>query len=101
MRSFRAAYPLAVSLPSAWNFLMPCLRTLYASRQGVCNFPDRFLMIRDLFNGNEQMFEDTVTTLDEFDDLDECMIYIVENFAWNPDSDGARLLTDIIQRKLS
>ena len=29
------------------------------------------------------------------------MIYIVENFAWNPDSDGARLLTDIIQRKLS
>ena len=71
------------------------------SLRSAIGINDRFLMIRDLFNGNEQMFEDTVTTLDEFDDLDECMIYIVENFAWNPDSDGARLLTDIIQRKLS
>ncbi len=71
------------------------------SLRSAIGINDRFLMIRDLFNGNEQMFEDTITTLDEFDDLDECMIYIVENFAWNPDSDGARLLTDIIQRKLS
>lgn len=71
------------------------------SLRSAIGINDRFLMIRDLFNGNEQMFEDTITTLEEFDDLDECMIYIVENFAWNPDSDGARLLTDIIQRKLS
>lgn len=62
---------------------------------------DRFLMIRDLFNGDAQMFENTITTLNEFDDLDECMIYIVENFAWNPDSDGARLLMSLIQRKLA
>lgn len=62
---------------------------------------DRFLMIRDLFNGDAQMFEDTITTLNEFDDLDECMIYIVENFAWNPDSDGAKLLMSLIERKLA
>ena len=62
---------------------------------------DKFLMIRDLFNGDGQMYENTITTLNEFDDLDECMIYIVENFAWNPDSDGARLLMGLIQRKLA
>ncbi|MDE6139602.1 MAG: hypothetical protein K2F95_01445 [Alistipes sp.] len=62
---------------------------------------DKFLMIRDLFNGDGQMFEDTITTLNEFDDLDECMIYIVENFAWNPDSDGAQLLMALIERKLA
>ena len=62
---------------------------------------DRFLMIRDLFNGDAQMFENTITTINEFDDLDECMIYLVENFAWNPDSDGARLLMSLIERKLA
>lgn len=62
---------------------------------------DRFLMIRDLFNGDAQMFENTITTINEFDDLDECMIYLVENFAWNPDSDGAKLLMSLIERKLA
>ena len=62
---------------------------------------DRFLMIRDLFDGDASRYEDTISTLNEFDDLDECMIYIVENFAWNPDSEGAKLLVSLIERKLS
>ncbi len=62
---------------------------------------DKFLMIRDLFNGDERMYENTIATLNEFDDLDECMIYIVDNFAWNPDSDGAQLLMNLIRRKLA
>lgn len=62
---------------------------------------DRFLMIRDLFNGDAAKYEDTIETLNEFDDLDECMIYIVENFTWNPDSEGARLLVSLIERKLA
>lgn len=62
---------------------------------------DKFLMIRDLFDGDVARYEDTITTLNEFDDLDECMIYIVENFVWNPDSEGAKLLVSLIERKLS
>lgn len=62
---------------------------------------DRFLLIRDLFDGNAARYEDTITTLNEFDDLDECMIYIVENFAWNPNLEGAKLLVSLIERKLS
>ena len=62
---------------------------------------DRFLMIRDLFAGDADRFEATIDTINEFDDLDECMIYIVENFKWNPDSEGAKLLVSLIERKLA
>lgn len=62
---------------------------------------DRFLMIRDLFAGDAERFEATIDTINEFDDLDECMIYIVENFKWNPDSEGAKLLVSLIERKLA
>ena len=62
---------------------------------------DKFLMIRDLFGGDAKLYEQTITRLNEFDDLDECMIYIVENFRWNPDSDGAKLLVSLLERKLS
>lgn len=62
---------------------------------------DKFLMIRDLFGGDAERYENTINTLNEFDDLDECMIYIVENFRWNPDSEGAKLLVSLIERKLA
>lgn len=62
---------------------------------------DKFLMIRDLFAGDALRYENTIDTLNEFDDLDECMIYIVENFRWNPDSEGAKLLVSLLERKLA
>ena len=62
---------------------------------------DKFLMIRDLFGGDAARYEATIDTLDEFEDLDECIIYIVENFRWNPDSEAAKLLVSLIERKLA
>lgn len=62
---------------------------------------DKFLMIRDLFGGDADRYEATIDTLDEFEDLDECMIYIVENFRWNPDSEAAKLIVSLLERKLS
>ncbi len=62
---------------------------------------DKFIMLRDLFAGNEQLYNTTLNTLNSFADLDECMIYIVENFTWNPDSEGAKLIVSLIERKLS
>ena len=62
---------------------------------------DKFLMIRDLFGGDAERYEATIDTLDEFDDLDECIIYIVENFRWNPDLEAAKLLVSLIERKLA
>lgn len=62
---------------------------------------DKFLMIRDLFGGDAERYEATIDTLDEFDDLDECIIYIVENFRWNPDLEASKLLISLIERKLA
>ena len=62
---------------------------------------DKFLMIRDLFGGDAERYEATIDTLDEFDDLDECIIYIVENFRWNPDLEATKLLVSLIERKLA
>lgn len=72
-----------------------------ASLRKAIGINDKFQMIRDLFAGDAARYEATIETLDEFDDLDECMIYIVENFHWNPDSEGAKLLVSLIERKLA
>ena len=37
----------------------------------------------------------------KFDDLDECMIYIAENYAWNANSDGAKFLMELLERKFA
>ena len=62
---------------------------------------DRYLLIRDLFKGDSAAYETAMAKLNGFDNLDDCMIYIVEHYSWNPNSDGARLLMDLLERKYS
>ena len=69
-------------------------------RDGI-GLNDKFIMLRDLFAGNEEHYNTTIDMLNSFEDLDDCMIYIVENFRWNPDSEGAKMLVSLIERKLS
>ena len=60
---------------------------------------DRFLFIRDLFGGDGAAYEAAIDALNGFDNLDDCMIYIAEHYAWNPNSDGAVLLMELLERK--
>ena len=62
---------------------------------------DKFLLIRDLFDGDGEAYERAIEALNGFEDLDDCMIYIAENYAWNPNSDGAKLLMDLLERKFA
>lgn len=62
---------------------------------------DKFLLLRDLFGGDIERYERTIDRLNEFDDLDDCIIYISENYDWNPSSDGVRFLMELLERKLS
>ena len=62
---------------------------------------DKFLMIRDLFDGDGDVYEQTLDALDAFDSFDDCLLYIAENHPeWNPDSEGAKFLTQLLERKL-
>lgn len=71
------------------------------SIRGAIGINDRFLLMRDLFNGDAQACDMAIRTLDGFSDLDDAMLYIHDNFTWNPESDGAKLLIDLLTRKLS
>ena len=62
---------------------------------------DKFLLIRDLFEGDGAAYERAVGALNACGSLDDCMIYIAEHYAWNPDSDGARLLMELLERKFA
>lgn len=62
---------------------------------------DKFLLIRDLFGGDAELYDRTIRELDSYGELDDAVIYIHDNFRWNPDSDGAKLLMDLLTRKLA
>ena len=62
---------------------------------------DKFLMIRDLFGGDAEAYDRAVETLNGFEDLDDCMIFIAEHYAWNPNSDGAKLMMELLERKFA
>lgn len=62
---------------------------------------DKFLLIRDLFAGDGAAYEQALDGLNACADLDDCMIFIAEHYAWNPESDGARLLMELLERKFS
>lgn len=62
---------------------------------------DKFLLIRDLFGGEADAYERAIDALNAFDNLDDCLIHIAEHYAWNPNSDGAKLLMELLERKLS
>lgn len=62
---------------------------------------DKFLLIRDLFGGDGEAYEKSIGVLNDCADFDDCMIYIAENYAWNPNSDGVKLLMDLLERKFA
>lgn len=62
---------------------------------------DKFLMIRDLFDGNGQEYDKAIAALDEQPSLEDCMIYIIENYQWNPDAEGSKFIMQLLERKFS
>ena len=69
------------------------------SLRNAIGINDRFILIRDLFGGDGAAYDRVIEQLDSFDDFNECLVCMSE-YRWNPNSDGARLLMDLITRKL-
>ena len=61
---------------------------------------DKVLLMRDLFGGDSRMYEQAMEVLDSYESLDEAMLFIYDNFDWNPNSEGAKLLMELLSRKL-
>lgn len=62
---------------------------------------DRFLLIRDLFGGDAAACDRALDRFNRFENLDDCMIFIAEHYAWNPNSDGAKLMMELLERKFA
>ncbi len=73
---------------------------VYDLRQAV-GINDRFLLIRDLFGGDSEAYESLMQRLNAFESLDDCVIYLTENYTWNANSDSVRLLMELLERKFA
>lgn len=70
-----------------------------ASLRGAIGVADRFMLVRELFGGDVEAFERAIDNLDHIGSLDDCMIYIAENYEWRAQSEGAKLVVELLQRK--
>ena len=60
---------------------------------------DKFMLIRELFDGDTVAYDCAIETLDKQPSFDDCIIYIAEHYAWSPNSQAAKLVMDLLQRK--
>lgn len=60
---------------------------------------DRYLLRKELFEDNEQAFHAAIEELDRMPSLDDCMIYIAENYTWNANSEAAKMLVELLEQK--
>jgi hypothetical protein len=77
--------------------------TAAAERSGLrrsIGLNDRFLVIRDMFDGDSAAFDAAIDRLDGFTDLDEAVIWLRGNFDRSADNKGMQLLVTLIERKL-
>ena len=88
-----------IAAPAALAEELTAARTR-SLRQAI-GINDKFLMTRDLFDGDEDAYAEAIAELDECETLDDCIIYIAENYEWNPDSEGAKFIMQLLERKHS
>ena len=62
---------------------------------------DKFLMIRDLFDGDDEAYDEAIAALDKLPSLEDCMIHIIEHYEWNPDVEGSKFIMQLLERKFS
>lgn len=90
---------LADTLAAAAPQSIMAAERLTSLRDGL-GLNDKFLIIRDLFDDDGALYEQAIDELDGFDDLDDAMLYIYDKH-WNQNSDGVKLLVELLIRKLA
>ncbi len=60
---------------------------------------DKFLFIKELFNGDSARYSETVSHLNSFSDLNDAIIYLQDNFDWAEGNEYAAKFIDLVRRK--
>ena len=73
--------------------------TPVASLREAIGLADKFMLIRELFDGNAEEYDNAIATLDKQPSFDDCIIYISENYTWSPSSAATKLVMELLERK--
>lgn len=73
--------------------------TPVASLREAIGVADKFMIIRELFDGDGEAYERAIDNLENIASLEDCVIYIAENYSWNAQSEGAKFVMELLQRK--
>ncbi len=60
---------------------------------------DRFLFIKELFNGDKDLFNKTISTLNSCSSLDDALMHIHENFSWSSEDSTVKQLVLLLYRR--
>lgn len=73
--------------------------TPIASLRSAIGVVDRYMLIRELFDGDDLAYERAIDTLEGMSSFEDCVIYVTENYAWRPHSQGTKTIMSLLQRK--
>ena len=62
---------------------------------------DKFMIIRELFGGDDDAYEAAIDALDAQSSFEDCVIFISERFAWRPNNEGTKAIMSLLQRKFN
>jgi len=60
---------------------------------------DKFVYVRELFNGNKDQFVETIQLLNNFDSFENALGYLKENFKWDYEEPIVVKLVELVRRK--
>ncbi len=60
---------------------------------------DKFIFIRELFNGDKEHYHETIQILNNFDTYESALEFLKDNFDWDFDDPNFERLTELVRRK--
>ena len=72
-----------------------------ASLREAIGVADKFMLIRELFDGDGDAYERAIDNLEAQASLDDCIIYISENYNWRAQSEATQRVMELLQRKFN
>ena len=69
--------------------------------QAALDISDRYQIIAELFGGDADACDAALEQLDAAGSLEDAVIYIEENFSWNPSSPATALVMELLDRKFN
>ena len=67
-------------------------------RDGI-GVADKFMLVRELFVGDADAYEQAISALDAQPSFDDCVIYIAENYTWSPNAQATKFVMELLNRK--